>query len=162
MARRFRRGKTGRRRSYWQSLFIEVVGTNVAALVQKTDALVTFAEGSNKSATLVRIVGSCYLGLQGSPSSVTPIYWGIFVRPTAASGGIVLNPSDFTDFGSELWLHWRIVNEFQADLVHHRIDDSVDIKVMRKLDENMELMSAAKCIAAYHTCVNLRGLMLAT
>ncbi len=160
MARRGR-GRTARRRSYWVHLNSDTSGINVAANVAQNVTLFALPEDTNIANTLVRIVGSVYLGVQASPAFVAAVYYGIYKRSTSAAQSLVLNALVDTDIGSEEWLFWKVVNEFQADLVHHWSDDKVDIKVMRKLTENEELASAANSTVNYHICENLRGLFLA-
>ncbi len=161
MARRSRVGRTARRRSYWVHLRSDSSGINVAANVATNTVLFALPEDTNIANTLVRIVGSLYLGVQATPAFVAAVYYGIYKRSTSAAQSLVLNPTSQPDIGSEEWLFWKVVNEFQADLVHHYSDDRIDIKVMRKFTENEELASAANSTVAYHICENLRGLFLA-
>ncbi len=161
MGRRYSRGRSQRRRSYWVHLVSDSSGINVAAGAQTNTVLFALPEDTNIANTLVRIVGSVYLGVQATPAFVACVYYGIYKRPTSAGDAFTLNPTNDDDIGSEEWLFWKVVNEFQADLVHHYGDDKVDIKVMRKLTENEELMSATGSSVAYHLAANLRGLFLA-
>ena len=160
MAKRKGGGRSARRRSFWVHFARDTAGINIGANVAQNETLFSLPEDTNLSLTVVRIVGSVYLGIQATPAFVVPVFWGIYKRPTSSADSLVLNAIDPTDRGSEEWLHHRIVNEFQADLVHHWKDDMVDVKVMRIITENEELASAANCTAAYHICENLRGLFL--
>ncbi len=164
MARRFKRGRAPRRKSFWEALSRNTSGVNVSANVALDTTLYSLTEDgqSQDTATIVRIVGSVYLGIQTTPSFVAPVFYGIYWRPTSSSSSLVLSSIGTSDRGSEHWMHTRIVNEFQADLVHHWKDDAVDVKVMRKIDQGEEIASAANCTVNYHVCENLRGLFLAS
>ncbi len=163
MARRRGKGRTERRRSYWEGLRSETSGTNENANVQHDSTLFSIGGNSNDSTTIVRIVGSVYLGVQASPAFVASVYYGIYRAYIPNSGtAFRLNPSSVTDMGAENWMFWKVVNEFQADLVHHYGDDRVDIKVMRKIDGGQQIVSSAQSTVNYHVCENLRGLFLAT
>ena len=133
MARRRARGRVKRRRSAWQHLISNNSGNNIAASVSTDNTLFQNSQGTGDDFTVVRIVGGVYLGLQGTPSLVSPIQYGIYHRTRTNAGTTALVANSDTDIGNENWMHYRVVMEFQADLVHHRIDDSVDMKVMRKL-----------------------------
>ncbi len=165
MARkRFRRGRTGRRRSFWELLTRNTSGVNVNANVANNVTLFSVTEDASGQdpVTLVRIVGSVYLGIQTTPSFVAPVFYGIYWRPTSSSNSLVLSAISTADRGSEHWMFTKVVNEFQADLVHHWVDDHIDIKVMRKVGQGEEIASAADCTVNYHICENLRGLFLAS
>jgi hypothetical protein len=73
---------------------------------------------------------------------------------------MVLDPSNSTDIASDAWLHWRVVNEFQADLVHHRVDDSIDIRVKRKIEAGEDIIWTFNSTVNYHIALNVRALLL--
>ncbi len=164
MARRFRRGRSARRRSYWVELAVETSGTNVASNVVRDNVMFAFGSVDPKAdaCTIVRMVGGVYLGIQASPTFVASVYFGIYKSLSGSASVFRLSPSNNDDVGAEQWLHWRVVHEFQADLVHHRKDDELDVKVMRKLNGGEEIRYAGVCTVAWHNAVNIRGLFLAT
>ena len=165
MARRRRFGRAGhRRRSYWEAADIRfTAGLNIAANVPHNSTLYSLSENDeNQSSTIVRLLGSVYMGIQSTPAFVACVFWMVYWRPFSSAGGMVLDAFGTNDVGSEHVMHWRVKNEFQGDLVHHSDDDDVDIKVMRKLNAQEEIASAFNCTVAYHITMNLRGLFLAS
>lgn len=171
MARRrnfARRGK--RRRTFWTAMgqmgggaAPEGQGVNTANNVSRDLLLCTILSDQDQTATLVRIVGSVYVGLQASPAVVMPIYWGIYTAQSGGGGSIRLEADTQADISEETWLHWRVSHQFALDQTLNRTDELVDIKVMRKLEQGVEIRWNGICPGqTWHSCVNLRLLLMAT
>ncbi len=163
MARRgnFRRARSTRRK-YWLQLNVATSGTNVAAGTRTDITLMSLAD-LHDTTTLLRIIGSVHTSIQAGPAFVAPVHWGIYKAAGLGSvAELILNPNNVIDIGDDNWLHWRVINHFLADDQTERRDDQVDIKVKRKIDGGDAIKLSMISTVAYHHCINLRGLFLAT
>ena len=157
----YRRAKSTRRK-YWLGLNSATAGTNVNAGARTDITLMSLAD-AHDTTTLLRIVGSVHTSLQAGPALVAPVHWGIYkVSGLGSVAELILNPNNSIDIGDDSWLHWRAVNHFLADDQTEYRDDMVDIKVKRKIDGGQSLKLSMISTVAYHHCINLRGLFLAT
>ncbi len=162
--RRFQRGRSQRRRTYWESLATVNSGetTQIAASVAQI-LLYSIPASSDVTNTLVRIVGNVYMGLQTQQAVMALCSWGIYIGQSGGGGSLRFVPDAILDLSEETWLHVRHHAQKGQSTEWNRTDTEVDIKVMRKLEGGKELRICLSCINfAYVHQVNLRALFMAT
>ncbi len=156
-----RGGSRGRNRSatWWADLALEDVAVDSAAAVIRVLTLFQPVDEDEKL-TVVRIVGSVYVGLQVA-SIPRSVYWGIYTAPVGTTS-LLLDPKNSSNVSSENWLHWRPVYQTQADTDSDPLWEhiKVDIKVKRKLDPTTLLQFSVSAGAAFSSAVSLRGLFM--
>ncbi len=162
MANRFRRGRSAKRRKYWQTMVVEDVGTNTAAGTIRDVAILAVTSSSDIGFTVLRILGAVYMGLQAATVSTIGLYWGIYQAQSGGGGSLRFDPSVEADISEQNWMHWRAFHSFgPADEPMTQDVQAVDMKTMRKITGGDELHWVGACPnSAWHSSVALRCLSL--
>ncbi len=160
--RSFRRRSGPRRRSYWQTMVLEDVGTNTAAGTSRDVAVVAVTASSDIGFTIVRTLGAVYMGLQAATVSTLAMYWGLYVAQSGGGGSLRFDPSIEDDVSEENWMHWRVFHSFgPADEPMTADVQRVDVKAMRKMTGGSEMHWVGACPnGAWHSSIALRCLSL--
>lgn len=161
--RRFQRGRKHRRRTYWEFFSAIAAGESAFAAAAVSDTLLhQIPVVSNDVATLLRIVGNVYMGLQLQQATMRMLSWGIYLGQSGGGGSLRFISDVAADLSEENWLHTRFHAQINPRTEWNRMDTVVDIKVMRKFEGGTELHLTTSCLlAAYVTQINLRGLFMA-
>ncbi len=141
---------------------LETAGVNTAAGVDRDLTLATILSDADQTFTVVRIIGAVHVSLQAVPAAAVPVYWGLYIGQSGGGGSLRLSSRVDADVSEESWLHWRVTHLFGADLTLNRTDESVDIRVMRKMEAGKELHWTCRSQSAFHSAVNLRLLCMAS
>ncbi len=162
-----RRG-AARRKTTWFGGIDEINTTASAAGIRRDVPLFVPLE-DHEGATVIRIVGSVVMGLQGDQvgDTMTSCAWGIYKAGSGSAGDLELDPISALDRDSEHWMHMRFLwrNKSTGAAGKGDQDDlanNVDIKVMRKVEEGDGLKLVFNSLVAYVAGANLRVLLLHT
>ena len=159
---RSRRGPPRRGGTWWVDLALEQSAVDSGAGVIRVVTLFQPIDEDEK-VTILRIVGSVFVGVQAAQGTVTSVNWGVYTAPTGTTS-LLLNPASSSNVSSENWLHWRSVYTSRSDVdssdISGYLASKVDIKVKRKLDPTTLLQWSCSAGVAFSSAVSLRGLMM--
>lgn len=157
-----RMGGRGQRRStFWADLVLETTFTDTGLGTNRNVTLYQPAD-EDESVTVLRIVGTVALGLQANAAVVQAVHWGVYVS-SQGSTDTLLTAVNSTDVSSEDWLFWNAFYVARNDIETGQpvIQEKVDIRAKRKLDQSKHLVWTAQCAGvAWSSAINLRGLFM--
>lgn len=116
-------------------------GTSTVHLaLARPESVLFLPLADNEQATVTRIVGSVFIQVQLNQGvdTVIRVAWGIYLAASGSAGDFQLDPLSSLDKDSEHWLHTRTF--YQSTNIASATnmafaEQSVDIKVMRKVNE---------------------------
>ena len=157
-----RRSFGQRRSTFWVDLIQDGTAVDTAAGVVRTVVLLAPTELDGQI-TIVRIVGAVGVGINGTQSTPTILAWGVYVAGQGTAADTILDPTNLNDMSSEDWLHWRPRICVLADSNQRQNEHGpVDIKVKRKLNDQLNLVFCASSSVAFSSVAALRGLCMRT
>ncbi len=165
MPRTCNRGKyaPSGRRKYWVDLVLDSAAVDTTAAVARTTNLFV-STLETEAPTLLRIVGSIYIGPQANQGVVVMGYTGIYVRDDFGTSDPAMQPNVPVDVSNGSWLWWKArpmapidTSQFSSDSVGY----DVDVRVKRKLSMERSLHLVYYSDVAYSAAGNLRALMMA-
>lgn len=161
--RRVRRPVRGRarRNTTWVDLAAQSQSSDTAANTLSENQLFLMSD-ELEATTVLRIVGTIFMGLQSDSAIVTMGYWGLFKFD--GDSDTTINPASLTGVSSENLMMWKAVPMATIDsgLGPQWKDFEVDIRAKRKLVAGDSLSLNFFCTSlAYSHIHALRGLFYA-
>ena len=162
--RRFRRGRSQRRRSTWVGILADQSATNFAANANRDIPLLAIATDDH-ALTLVRTLGMFSLTLQAGAALTIFGYHGLYTAQSGGGGSFRIDADIVLDISEENWLFWKAVpflETFRQPQDPIRAYDW-DVKVMRKMNQGDEIRYTGTCNnAAWESMIACRMLTLLT
>ncbi len=157
-----RRAAGPRRETQWISLRNESNSILVAAQT-RSEVVLFLPLDESEAATLIRIVGSVFIGLQAdaAANTVQQASWGIYIAGSGSAGDLNLDPINTVDQDHENWMMLRqdFLSTSVTNLVPALVENRVDIRVSRKVREGEGIKLVWNANVAYVRAAALRGLV---
>ncbi len=129
----------------------------------RSEVVLLLPLNEGEAVTLIRIVGSIFLGLQADAAAnrVELGAWGIYIASSGSAGDLNLDPINSVDQDHENWMMLRqeYYNTSVTNSLPARLEHRVDIRVSRKVREGEGIKLVWNCNVAYVRAAALRGLV---